>query len=269
MTESMRVVGPVPVNGTELHVQELGEGPAILFIHGMCGNADAWSDQAGRLSDGFRCVAYDRRGHTRSPFGDDRVQASVGLHADDAATMIDALGLAPVLIVGSSGGARIGVDVCRRYPELLRGAVLSEPAIIGLSDDGGAAFRDALGPLLSAAATPQDAVDAFFGVVDPDLWGSLPQSRKDAFRANHVELFRDLAMPPYLPSADELERIEVPLRLLNGSRSVAIFGEIVRRIGAAVPGAEIVVLEGATHATYATRPEAFADAVRSFAREHP
>ena len=51
-------------------------------------------------------------------------QESVELHADDAAALIRALGLAPVILVGSSGGARIGLDVLRRYPDLVprRGA---------------------------------------------------------------------------------------------------------------------------------------------------
>ncbi|MGE5460205.1 MAG: alpha/beta fold hydrolase, partial [Solirubrobacterales bacterium] len=59
----------VPVGGTELFVRETGSGTPVLFVHGMCGDADVWSDQVSRLSDRFRCVAYDRRGHTRSPFG--------------------------------------------------------------------------------------------------------------------------------------------------------------------------------------------------------
>src|SRR5579859_1872359 len=105
----------VTVNGTELYYEETGAGPTLLFIHGMCGNANVWSDQLRRLGSHFRCVAYDRRGHTRSPLGK-LDQRTVQLHADDAAGLIEALQLAPCLLVGSSGGARVAVDVLRRYP---------------------------------------------------------------------------------------------------------------------------------------------------------
>jgi 3-oxoadipate enol-lactonase len=257
----------VPVEGTELFVREAGSGPPIVFVHGMCGDADAWADQQARLSDRFRCVAYDRRGHTRSPFGDG--VRTVEAHADDAAALVRALDLAPVLLVGSSGGARIGVDVTRRYPDLLRGAVLSEPALIPLSDDGGAGFVARLRPALENAATPRSAVDAFFTQVDPRLWSRLPEERKDAFRANHVELLGDLQMPPYAPTDDELAAITVPVRLLRGADSEPIFGEIVAHVARAIPAADVVVLEGATHATYASAPEAFAEAVGSFAEAHP
>ncbi len=84
-----------------------------------------------RLGDAFRTVAYDRRGHTRSRRSE--VTESVELHADDAAAVIRALGLAPVILVGSSGGARICLDVVRRYPDLVRGAMLSEPPVFSLS----------------------------------------------------------------------------------------------------------------------------------------
>src|SRR5215467_7295516 len=109
----------VPVDGPELFVREIGRGPALLFIHGMCGNADVWLDQQRRLSGAFRCVAYVRRGHTRSPFGTG--VRTVEAHADDDAVLIEVLDLAPIVIVGSSGGARIGVDMTRRFAPLLQG----------------------------------------------------------------------------------------------------------------------------------------------------
>src|SRR5919201_4469288 len=140
----------IPVNGTELYYQERGAGPAILFVHGMCGFAEVWDDQVGRLAADFRCVAYDRRGHGRSRLGDVQ-QRTVELHADDAAGLIRALGLAPCLLVGSSGGARVGLDVVRRYPELLSGAVLSEPPVFALDPAGGAQVMAELKPALQAA----------------------------------------------------------------------------------------------------------------------
>lgn len=135
----------VEVNNTTLYYEEAGSGPAMLFIHGMAGFAGVWSDQSARLSDAFHTVAYDRRGHTRSPRGD-ITQDSVELHADDAAALIRSLDLAPVILVGSSGGARIIIDVLRRYPELVRGAVMSEPPVFALSKTIAAQFMAVVKP---------------------------------------------------------------------------------------------------------------------------
>ncbi|MGE5226511.1 MAG: alpha/beta fold hydrolase, partial [Planctomycetaceae bacterium] len=83
------------------------------------------------------------------------------------------------------------------------------------------------------------------------------------------EVFGDLQMPPYAPTDEELAAISVPIRLLRGADSEPIFGEIVAHVARALPAADVVVLEGATHATYASAPEAFAEAVASFAEAHP
>jgi pimeloyl-ACP methyl ester carboxylesterase len=254
----------VPIRETTLHVQEDGRGRAILFIHGMCGFAEVWNGQFDRLSDEFRCVSYDRRGHTRSGLGDG-VERSVQLHADDAADLIRALDLAPVLLVGSSGGARIGVDMLVRHGDLIGSAVLSEPAILGLSDEM-AGFVSDLKPALEAADPPDRAVDAFFEYVDPEVWATLSAERKVTYRENLPELFGDLRMPSYVPTAEEFASIDTPTRVLTGERSRPIFRTVATKIAAGIPGAELVELAGATHATYVLQPDAFAEAVRTFAR---
>lgn len=62
----------VSVNGTDLYYEEQGQGAPLLFIHGMCGDASVWADQMARLGPRYRVIAYDRRGHTRSPLGESK-----------------------------------------------------------------------------------------------------------------------------------------------------------------------------------------------------
>ncbi|HET9649685.1 MAG TPA: alpha/beta fold hydrolase, partial [Microlunatus sp.] len=57
----------ISVNGTTLYYQQAGAGPAMVFVHGMCGFANVWDDQVARLAARFQCTTYDRRGHSRSP----------------------------------------------------------------------------------------------------------------------------------------------------------------------------------------------------------
>ena len=91
----------VQANGTTLYAEQTGDGPSLVFVHGMCGDGRVWADQVNRLADRFRCTTYDRRGHTRSPRTD--VAETVELHADDLAGLIVALDLAPTTVVGACG----------------------------------------------------------------------------------------------------------------------------------------------------------------------
>lgn len=262
----------ISVNGTQLYYEEAGNGQPLLFIHGMCGDASVWADQMRRLSPHARCIAYDRRGHSRSPLGP-IAQRTVELHADDAAQLIMELGLAPCILVGSSGGARVALDVVRRYPRLVAGAVLSEPPVFTLAPDGGAAFIAQVKPVVGEAIArggPPAAVDAFFEIVCPGLWRRLSDDQRNMpYRANAVEALGDLAMPSYQISPADLTQIRVPCLIVRGSESLPMFREVTDVLAKNIPGAHLVELEGSGHVTYAEKPEAFAAAVLSFASTIP
>jgi non-heme chloroperoxidase len=94
-------------DGTQIYYKDWGRGPVITFSHGWPLNADAWDGQMHFLvSQGFRVIAHDRRGHGRSD------QASSGNdmngYADDLAAVIETLDLRNVTLVGhSTGGGEI------------------------------------------------------------------------------------------------------------------------------------------------------------------
>ena len=254
------------INGADLYYEISGAGQPLLFVHGMCGNANVWDDQVRRLSPSFQCVTYDRRGHTRSTLGD-VTQRTVEMHADDTAALIEALGLVPCVLVGSSGGARIGLDVVRRYPSLLRGAVLSEPPVLALARDGGREFVDALQPRIVEAMKhrgPRAAVDAFFEFACPGLWNGLDEPRKEVYRANHAELFWDLSMPRYEIVDSDLRAIRVPCLIVWGRDSHPVLRGIAERVASAIPNAQTLEIAHCGHVTYAEQPMEFARGVLNF-----
>jgi pimeloyl-ACP methyl ester carboxylesterase len=258
----------VNATGTTLYYEEAGAGQPLLFIHGMCGAASVWAGQMRRLSPHFRCVAYDRRGHSHSPLGQIE-QRTVELHADDAAQLILELGLAPCLVVGSSGGARIALDLIRRYPRLVAGTVLSEPPAMALTPDGGKAFIEQIKPAIEGAVArggPQAAVDAFFDIMCPGLWRRLSDEQRDVpYRANAAELFGDLSMPRYQITPADLVQIRVPSLIVRGNESHPMFRAIADTLAENLPNAMLLELQGSGHVTYAEKPAEFASAVESFA----
>jgi len=96
-------------DGTKIYYKDWGLGPMVVFSHGWPLSADAWEGQMVFLaSNGYRCIAHDRRGHGRSS------QPSSGndmdTYADDLAELIETLGVNSITLVGHSAG---GGEVAR------------------------------------------------------------------------------------------------------------------------------------------------------------
>jgi pimeloyl-ACP methyl ester carboxylesterase len=256
----------IPVRDTTLFYERTGTGPQLLFIHGMCCDADVWRGQVDRLRDRFTCITYDRRGHTRSAPGSE--PETVETHAADAAALIEAMHLSRPLVVGSSGGARIAVELARTRPELLAGAVLSEPPVFTLEPEAGQAFiaeiRAAVGPAARSGG-PSAAVDAFFPLVCPGLWSGLDETGRERLRANGHMMLAEFAGRPYALDADQVASIHVPVLVITGTTSHRALRAIATSLARILPGGHLVELDGSGHVTYFERPDEFARAVRDFA----
>ena len=111
-------------DGRQIYYKDWGKGPVVTFSHGWPLNADAWDGQMLFLAQhGFRAVAHDRRGHGRS------TQTSIGNdmngYADDLATVIEALDLKDVTLVGhSTGGGEVARYIGRYGTKRVAKAVL-------------------------------------------------------------------------------------------------------------------------------------------------
>jgi pimeloyl-ACP methyl ester carboxylesterase len=256
----------IPVRDTTLYYERAGSGPDLLFIHGMCGDAAVWDGQVTRLADSFTCTTYDRRGHTRSAAGTE--PESVGTHAADAAALIEALHLTRPVIVGSSGGARIAVELARTRPDLVAAAVVSEPPIPTLEPGAGKELVDEIRAAVAPAAQaggPRAAVDAFFPLVCPGLWSSLDGAGRDQLRANGHLMLAEFSAPPYVLDRDDVGRIHVPTLVIAGTTSHPALRTIAATLARTLPDARLLELADCGHVTYVERPDEFAAAVRTFA----
>ena len=111
-------------DGTQIYYKEWGSGQPIVFSHGWPLSADAWEDQMVFLgAHGFRCIAFDRRGHGRSsqPWNGNDMDT----YADDLALLVKTLDLQQAIHIGhSTGGGEVARYIGRHGTRRVAKAVL-------------------------------------------------------------------------------------------------------------------------------------------------
>ena len=270
-TRTSKVKGAtVGVNGAELYYELRGSGPSVLFIPGATGDAGHFVRVAELLDDEFTVVTYDRLGNSRSPRPAGWDSTSTEQQADDAAALLEARGLAPTAVFGTSGGAIIGLNLVIRHPEVVRGAILHEPpmtSVLAQPEEVMGAIQEIVEGGM-AKGGPRAAVEAFvrFAAGDENLEKLNPELR-ERMLGNGETLFGTEfgAFESYRPDDATLAAVEVPVRVMVGTDSPPFFGETTRWLAARL-GVEVSVLPGG-HAPYFDRPEEVAKEIQPFLRQ--
>ncbi|OHV89351.1 alpha/beta fold hydrolase [Mesorhizobium sp. ORS 3428] len=117
-------MGTLRRDGATLRVTDTGEGPAVVFQHGL-GGGEAQAAQT--FPTGFRRITLECRGHGGSGFGERR-PFSFEMFADDVLAAADQAGLDRFIAGGVSMGAAIALSLACRHPRRVAGLILVRPA---------------------------------------------------------------------------------------------------------------------------------------------
>jgi len=117
------------LHGQDLHYLDAGQGPAIVFVHGLLGSHRSWAHLVSELATDHRVLAPDLFGHGASakPMGD----YSLGAHAAALRDLLDHLGIGPVALVGHSLGGGIALQFAYLFPDRVRRLVLVSSGGLG------------------------------------------------------------------------------------------------------------------------------------------
>ena len=258
------------VNGTTLYAEVRGSGPPILLIPGGAEDAEGWRPVAERLH-GWTVVTYDRRGTLRSGREDWPGRGSAQ-HADDAAGLLQSLGLSDAVVFGGSSAGIIALRMALRHPSLVRRALVFEPGYLRMVPAGAELQRTADAAIdAHLGARPGDwvgAYGAFARAVSPD-----PSSGAHGFLTpppgrTWYEQREDRNAEPFIrddvailtaEDVDEaaLAASPVDLRFSYGTDSLDVFRDIVTHL-ATMRGTVPDLIEGVGHSLYLHAAEAAA-----------
>jgi pimeloyl-ACP methyl ester carboxylesterase len=258
------------VNGAELYHEVRGEGPPLLCIMGTTGDAGHFERLAGLLVDKFTVVTYDRRGNGRSPRPPGWEETSPEEQADDAAALLEALGLGPAAVFGTSSGGTFALCLLVRHPRAVRGAILHEPVLARLYDDPEEVARAARELVRAgmAAGGPPEALRRFWLLVGGEAnWDALDPELRARMLASAATFFGvELGtFERYLPTDDELDAIAVPVEVLVSERGRVPLHGAARRLAARL-GVPVTSTPG-THTAYGDHPLELAETLRRFLRQ--
>lgn len=267
----------VKADGLNFHVQQMGEGPVLLLLHGTGGSSHSWHRVVPELAERFTVVAPDLPLHGFT--GGDPVSSRASMPGMVRAlgALIDSLEIAPAAIIGHSAGAAIALEIART------GVVDDSTPIVG--------FSPALTPFPGAAAQifPGLAKLLLLNPFVPRAFAGLARFKGDPARflerstgsktdpvslrcygklfANHAHCRGALAMMAHwdLESfSRRLSEIANPVQLVHARGDLAVPLGSVEGAAAKLANARLEVWDSLGHLAHEEAPEHAAQVIAEF-----
>lgn len=255
------------VPGARLWYEVSGSGPVLLLIPGGALDADSFAPVARLLAENYTVVRYDPRGISRSGLDGPAEDVPVERHADDAQRLLLAVGDEPAFVLGSSGGAVIGLALAIRHPAQVRALVAHEPPLESMLPEG-STYRGGAQTLYDTyrAEGLGPAMEQFLAASGLDEPGppSEPAPEMLEATAGAPQNFEFFLAHYLLP----ITAYQPDIATLRGGSSRVVVGVGEETVGqeahdtalglAERLGTEAVAFPG-DHLGYVTRPDAFAE----------
>ncbi len=260
------------VEGTpRVGFDEIGEGPPVIFLHGIGGNRTTWAVQQLAIADLCTAISWDARGYGQSDDYDGPLNFSD--FGDDLERLLDARGIEQAHLIGLSMGARILMDFFPRYRERVATLTLCDcffSYATALSPEKQQEFIDLRQKPLKEGKSPADLAPTLIGsLVGPNCsqwaYDQLYQSLVDI----HVDSYlKTIAATITYDASGSLADFDVPVQLIFGEHDKLTPPSIGETMLEKIPDAQMAIIEDAGHLSNLEQPEAFNDILRAFLIEH-
>lgn len=245
-------------DGASIHYEVAGDPrrPALLLIEGMGGDIAGWHRNVPALAAERFVVALDLRGNGRSSALDD--ERTILEMATDALALLDELAVHRADVWGMSMGGLVAQEIALHHPGRVRSLVL------GCTHPGG-----------EHRVAAKEPVGRFWDALyAPDFLAANPEHVEEdrVVRSGRVQTMssrkNQRAAARAFDSWDRLPLMDVPTLVISGTEDRVIDVENSRLLASRIPGAELVLLEGAGHVFHSERAEHVNALILDFLRRH-
>jgi pimeloyl-ACP methyl ester carboxylesterase len=251
-TESGQVVG---------YTDHGGSGPAMVMLHGFMMTGEMFAPQVEAFGGSFRCVTVDLRGHGESVAAG---EFDFWDEARDVLAVLDALGVARAVLVGTSQGGFVALRVALLAPERVLALVLTGTSAEVEDAPAAATYREvnknwrALGP-----------IDPLIDSISDVCLGDYPGAEEWKARWREMDPVAGESVTETLVARDavlsRLGELTMPALVMHGAADAAYPVDKGKAIAAALPGAgEAVIVPGGAHYLSLTSAEAVNASMRKF-----
>jgi pimeloyl-ACP methyl ester carboxylesterase len=241
----------------------------------------------------YRVIAYSRRYHYPNEWKGEGSDYSIGLHAQDLASFIQALNLGPVHLIGSSYGAYISLVTSFNNPGLIKTLVLGEPPVLPLLVSNPDNPLQILSLFLRDFSTAtifmkfalkfmkpaqralkknklEEGVRLFAnGVLGEGNYEKLPEEVRSTFMQNARSLKMELLGSDFPPFPyEEAGKMMIPTLLVYGKNTPKFLHSISDRLLNILPVCEKVLIPDASLLTHVENPDEYNKRVLEFLAKH-
>jgi non-heme chloroperoxidase len=247
-------------DGTQIYFKDWGQGQPIVFCHGLPVCADSWDAQMFFFgSNGYRCIAHDRRGHGRSsqPWNGNEMDT----YADDLAALLNQLDVQKAVLIGFSTGGGEGARYLGRHgsKRVAKAVLVSAvpPLMLKTPANPGGLPIDVFDGLRSALLANRSQffkdvpAGPFFGFNRPGAkvsQGMIDSWWMQGMMAGHKNVYDCIKAFSETDFTEDLKKFDVPTLIIHGDDDQVVPIDAAGRASAKlVKGAKLIVYPGAPH----------------------
>jgi pimeloyl-ACP methyl ester carboxylesterase len=272
-------------DGTRLFYGVRGEGTPLVLCDGLGCDGFAWKYLQPHFSASHRVIHWHYRGHGRSGSPNDPARVDVPALARDLRAVLDHLGIDRAVFVGHSLGTQVQLELHRIAPERVQSHVLvcGSYGKITHTFHGSDMLKQVLPSLIEAVQKHRSLARALWGRVPAGLaYRMATMSREVDALAIREEDFRHYwehvsVMDPDVflamlrlagehSAEDVLARITVPALVIAAERDTFTPPELATHMAEQIPGAELMLVRGGSHAAPVEQPVAMQMRIDEFLR---